>query len=215
MHYGVDLETQNKKLREMLDECDKMRAGENKAKLPFQNGIIISTNSLMELREYVLKKYGINFILTHRLNQDVLENFFSQVRGAGGTFDHPTSLEFKHRLRLLILGKNPGALSAAVNSTEPNQRSGCSNDERLQDNEEACLTTGLFDAAVSADVSTENESELPPEDIIEEGICFQGDIADEALTYLAGYVAFRLRKKYYDLGVPTAERLMVPKSSWV
>lgn len=43
----------------------------------FQKGIIISTKSLRAL--FPVLKEELQYILTHRLNQDRLENFFSQV----------------------------------------------------------------------------------------------------------------------------------------
>lgn len=43
----------------------------------FQKGIIISTKSLRAL--FSVLKEELQYILTHRLNQDRLENFFSQV----------------------------------------------------------------------------------------------------------------------------------------
>lgn len=57
------------------------------------------------------RRFGINYVLTRRLNQDVLENFFGVIRAKGGLHDHPTSLEFKYRLRSYVLGKNEGAYS--------------------------------------------------------------------------------------------------------
>lgn len=38
-------------------------------------------------------------LLTYRLNQDCVENFFSQVRGKGGHRDHPTCEEFRSAFR--------------------------------------------------------------------------------------------------------------------
>lgn len=51
-------------------------------------------------------KYDISFILTYKLNQDFLENFFSILRLNGGTHDHPSPLQALQRIRLAILGKN-------------------------------------------------------------------------------------------------------------
>lgn len=75
-----------------------------KAIHPFQKGIIISNNSLRQLHSYVQKKYGMSYILTHRLQQDILENFFSAIRRGGGLHDHPSPLQFKYRMRKYLLG---------------------------------------------------------------------------------------------------------------
>lgn len=58
---------------------------------------------------------GVEFILTRRLNQDVLENFFGVIRAKGGLHDHPNALEFKYRLRSYIMGRNEGAYSDYTN----------------------------------------------------------------------------------------------------
>jgi hypothetical protein len=39
--------------------------------------------------------FGLHYIITCRLNQDVLEQFFGVIRAKGGFYDHPDSLEFK------------------------------------------------------------------------------------------------------------------------
>jgi hypothetical protein len=43
-------------------------------------------------------------VLTHKVNQDSLDNFFSQLRTCGGLDDHPTTLNALYRIRLIILG---------------------------------------------------------------------------------------------------------------
>ncbi|KAG5860367.1 hypothetical protein JTB14_026096 [Gonioctena quinquepunctata] len=64
--------------------------------------------SLKELFEEMEKRYGINFILTSKLNQDAVENLFGQLRSRGGLDDHPTSMNLLYRLRMVVLGKTPG-----------------------------------------------------------------------------------------------------------
>lgn len=72
--------------------------------LPFQKGILVNNVSLDGLHSYLAEKYGLEYILTSRLNQDILENFFGAMRSRGGQFDHPTPLQFKYRLRKYITG---------------------------------------------------------------------------------------------------------------
>jgi hypothetical protein len=52
-------------------------------------------------------KYGLDYVMTSRLNQDCLENFFSPVRALGRTYDYPVPAEFLHRLCILVLGQCP------------------------------------------------------------------------------------------------------------
>lgn len=74
----------------------------------FQKGILMSITSLKLLRSKMNEKFGFKFILTHRLNQDFLENFFCQIRGRSGQHDHPTPVECLQRIKVIMLGKNPG-----------------------------------------------------------------------------------------------------------
>lgn len=70
----------------------------------FQKGILISNSALAMLLKYV-EKYSMTYLLTNRLNQDILENFFGAIRSRGGLNDHPSPMDFKYRLRKYILGK--------------------------------------------------------------------------------------------------------------
>lgn len=81
----------------------------------FLLGIIQSNNSLKGLYEHLNSRYGTKYILTYRLNQDVLENFFGVIRAKGGLHDHPDQIQFKYRLRSYIMGRNDGVISDAAN----------------------------------------------------------------------------------------------------
>lgn len=52
--------------------------------LPCQKAFIIAGYAIPQLFKYVRDKYQINFLLTAKLNQHCLENFFSRVRRIGG-----------------------------------------------------------------------------------------------------------------------------------
>ena len=48
--------------------------------LPFQKGLIMSAAALLGLFDEVTgPRFGLDYVLTSRLNQDFVENFFSQV----------------------------------------------------------------------------------------------------------------------------------------
>lgn len=59
----------------------------------FINGWIISINSLIGLWK-LLKDLNFQYILTRRLNQDPLENFFGSIRQQGGNSVNPTAIQF-------------------------------------------------------------------------------------------------------------------------
>jgi hypothetical protein len=48
----------------------------------------------------------------------VLENFFSFVHSKGRTYDHPSPVDVKKRLRLYILGKSTGNVSDCANTLQ-------------------------------------------------------------------------------------------------
>lgn len=77
--YGFELEDQNEILNEAIRVFGSMRCNGKTTLQTFQKGIIMSCTSLKLLMEELRAKYSVKYILTHRLNQDVLENFFSQV----------------------------------------------------------------------------------------------------------------------------------------
>lgn len=81
-------------------------------------GIIQSNNALKMLYGSVQSRFNVKYILTYRLNQDVLENFFGVIRAKGGLHDHPDQQEFKYRLRGYLLGRNEGVISNAANVEE-------------------------------------------------------------------------------------------------
>lgn len=70
----------------------------------FQKGIIMSNKALIMLYDYLKERYGMQYILTYRLNQDILENLFGALRSKGGLDDRPTPKQFKYRLRKYVLG---------------------------------------------------------------------------------------------------------------
>ena len=105
--FGVHFEEQLFVLNKMIKVSTNMRCNNRKTLVPFQRGIIISCKSLLNLFEELREKRGVKFLLTSHLNQDCLENFFSCVRGTGGTYTHPTTSECINRIRSLIVGRAP------------------------------------------------------------------------------------------------------------
>lgn len=77
--YGTNLPLQDECLNEMVSTISGMTCkGKNSMQI-FQRGIIMSTKALQSLYKDMREEYEIKYILTHRLNQDCLENFFCQV----------------------------------------------------------------------------------------------------------------------------------------
>jgi len=68
--------------------------------------------------KYSTNALTIDYIITRRLNQDILENLFSYVRAMGNANDHPSPVELQHRLKWYILGKHSGHALSMKKNTE-------------------------------------------------------------------------------------------------
>lgn len=110
--YGNCLKEQDEALDKLHHLILTMRVKGQKNLLPFQKGFLISINSIRGLFKE-LKSDGYSYILTYRLNQDVLESYFSQIRGIGRFYDHPLPTTVTQRIKSLILCKN---VSEVINS---------------------------------------------------------------------------------------------------
>ena len=72
--------------------------------LPYQKGFLVTIQSLRGLVADLLPVLGQgSYILPGRINQDLVESFFSLVRGKGGANFHPSPSEAKCRVRSLSL----------------------------------------------------------------------------------------------------------------
>lgn len=102
--FGMDLLPQMQSLANM-DACmQNIRARGRQTLLPFQKGILMCNNSLRGLFQYLKERHKFKYILTYRLNQDIIEHFFGAMRSKGGLFDSPSPMHFKYRLRKYLLG---------------------------------------------------------------------------------------------------------------
>jgi hypothetical protein len=89
-------------LRSMIDIFENLSIGKNGAWKPVQTGIILSTQSVIDLQHRYLNNDNFKFLLTSRLTQDCLENLFSCVRSKNAI---PTPLQFKNILRVLTVSQ--------------------------------------------------------------------------------------------------------------
>ena len=106
---GIHEQSQLKALYAMQELVSYMyfRGGKNGGlcRKPFQSGILTSIKSIIGLY-YELKNEEVNYILTTRVNQDVLESFFSCLRDMGGGNSHPSPVDTISRIRKLCVSKN-------------------------------------------------------------------------------------------------------------
>ena len=65
----------------------------------------------------VLEKYGVEFFLSDKLNQDPAEEHFGRIRGAGGSSENPTLEQYGYRNRKIVVAK-----SEMIQTTKGNTR---------------------------------------------------------------------------------------------
>jgi len=77
--FGVDIQKQEQILVLMNLYVENMKVCSETLLMPFQKGILISNASLRGLYDQLKRTYGQQFqyLITRRLQQDVLENFFA------------------------------------------------------------------------------------------------------------------------------------------
>ena len=77
----------------------KNKPKKKRKQLPCIAGWQLSIRALVNLWRELNSAYGFKYLLTSRLNQDCLENFFSIIRGKGGHRIHPNALQFRSAFR--------------------------------------------------------------------------------------------------------------------
>lgn len=117
------IEEQNRIITNMNSFIEEMRVGRRTSLLQFQKGILLCNRSLQEIFVYLQETYSsetftVQYILTSRLNQDVLENVFSYLRSMEGGYDHPSPVEIQHHLKWYILGKHSEHVVSVGKNTE-------------------------------------------------------------------------------------------------
>lgn len=224
--YGFNVRSQENSLKRFLEICADMRVGKRNSLLPFQKGFLTSINSLFGLYTD-MKNAGASYILTAKLNQDCLENFFSRIRGFGVFYNNPTPFEVKNRIRLLILtgsaNKIPLSLGASiVEDKNENEHSASAEpaDETVEEFENF-LSSDLCIKVTNESVDTTGEEDLLLDSELSDSACSSEDVTDDALKYLAGYIAFKCRNIDSNLGsTPTAGKChldteLSAKQDWI
>jgi len=86
-------------LREVINIFTDLKIGNGGFK-PVQRGIMISTQSVIDLTEYLITTRDFQYVLTSRFTQDCVENLFSLIRIKNVI---PHSLQFTHNLKLIAI----------------------------------------------------------------------------------------------------------------
>lgn len=86
-------------LHEIINIFTNLKIGSGGFK-SVQRGIIISTQSIIDLTKYLITKRNFQYVFTSKFTQDCVENLFSQVRQKN-IIPHP--LQFIHDLKLIAI----------------------------------------------------------------------------------------------------------------
>ncbi|KAE9535838.1 hypothetical protein AGLY_007739 [Aphis glycines] len=191
--YGKFLKEQNCLFNEVYETINQMRCVGESCLQIFQKGILMHINGTRHLLN-VLKENGLSYLLTSKINQDALENLFSQIRSKGGLNDHPSPLNAIYRLKMIILGKNLGITSTHSNTIDDNK------EEFMVANAVKSVNLKLGDEHIGedeiissdTDTASENGSQLSNED-------------KNKVEYLAGWVAKRHRFNIPGIGSTTTQ----------
>ncbi|KAH7941088.1 hypothetical protein HPB49_009960 [Dermacentor silvarum] len=85
------------RIKEMLDFLNKWEHQTDKGHFLSDStaeGLRVTLTSTLEMLEYLRKEVGFIYLLTSRLSQDKVENFFGIVRMSSGCNTHPTPQQF-------------------------------------------------------------------------------------------------------------------------
>ena len=94
-------------MREARKATRKQPLG-RQALLPCQQGVLRSTSSLRGLYSDLRQRHpDLRYVMTSHLNQDSLENLFSQLRAMCGANSAPNAVEARARMRILLIAPSP------------------------------------------------------------------------------------------------------------
>lgn len=215
--YGAT-EMQKYLLEMVISVISKMHVFGKKHLLPFQKGVIISSKSLMQLHSMLKKDYNISFVMTYKLNQDVLEHFFAYMRQLGGRYEHPSPVSVKHRVRSYLVGKKSSLMGDKYNILQENKENNlasaaCSKVDEKEKHNETALDQELCLSSMSL-VAFVNDMEEFPENVdsgeADLGRTLENETETQGMAYFGGYIARKFPQ--YKLG---SKYFKSEKSSWI
>jgi len=184
------------KARSTFETLEKMDVKNKKSKITRHlcfDGMCLTINAIIMLYNEQ-KEIGFNYILTGRLNSDVIENTFSVFRQRGGYNRNPTARIFRTTFRL----------NAKMSLMKPSSSSNCEPDDDIhlmtnKDNETRLLD---MDSSFS---SSSSISMLSIDNSLEEQEAVV-NLENCSNTYFAGYLAMKCLLKF---SCSNCEKLMI------
>jgi len=206
--YGMSLTKQNEALDQIYNMAANMRVRyyskkynnmvTRKGLLPFQNFILISITSLKNLLSSLGERFNVSYIITRRLNQDPLESLFSVIRSLGRTNESPSPYDFKNRMKIMLLGskiKSPVGSNVQYEEDHTYYISRRLLEICRDTNTESDLNTDTSENKSSEDNQVQLNNQLLNTELLSD----YSQITMSALTYLAGYIAYAVKRKYKQI----------------
>jgi hypothetical protein len=163
-------------------------------KLKCLKGLCLTINSVLSLWSQLKEEESLDFLLTRRLNQDPLENFFGTVRQQGGNSDNPTPLQFTRAFQKLFYDHYQILPSGNCSEDFDSMLAGMTN---------------LGDSGVPVEQIDQPESSKFEVDVKDYKTCLEGDlIGMNAITYVSGYL---LKKCFLKHSCDTCTEKLVNK----
>ena len=167
-------------LREIADWIRSWDFVNSKSTIFCQEGWILSIYCLLGLWEDMKNNYGFKFILTSRLNQDPIENFFSVIRrNKGDNMDNPNAKQFCEAFRSAMYN----------NMTRPSKHANCIDDlgHFLSGTKAVIEANKMFtDTQDSEAISDSND----PDEPIEPNV-----VKKNIINYIGGFIVRKIKKK--------------------
>lgn len=202
--YGFFPDEQNEFLNKVYSTILKMRCNGKQNLQLFRKALLMHINGSKLLLQILIEN-NFKYLLTSKVNQDALENLFSQLRSRGGLNDHPSPLNALYRFRMIILGKNPGVFSSSSNTADQNQedflvaKAFKQVDFYVKDDLEVPEYQEYLNTDSETDTASENES-------LVNKVRNNNEMTQDAVEYLAGWVARKYKIKFPELGSITAAK---------
>jgi len=130
--------------------------------------------------EIISTDLQINYVLTHKLNQDLLEDAFSVMRKIGAYNDHLYPVDAKRRLKLLLFSW--AGRSTGISSVE-------------QESEDGFLTRKMLKSLIDCGQSESPITDIPLHESITEIQVLTFENTEEVYTSMG----IRLRTQYGSL----------------
>lgn len=170
---------------------------------PCFDGVIQSINAIMQMHE-VQKSENFTYLLTARLNQDILENFFSRVRQGGGFNSNPSARQFRTILRVNAVNDliKP-VLSANCEPDDDESIEVYSGNSKSKDSVSIILfhdvnTGGTVDEPELEEIDLQNDyyRETNEDEIDTTNTPLEYTLEENSLRYFAGYIVKCTIKKF-------------------